>query len=338
MQIRRFMRRTLRGLRRTPTVVVAATGNLQALRDLWSRPGLAVYEVRTTDGLNGLLSQAQLVVLDAADLPPVAVDAGCIEQLMRDAALPCVDSTGFLSDPDRWIAEARSFAGDLRSLPPRLVTFTSLDAGGVGKSTLALNLALGFARRTGLPVALVELSHARSSLLARLAAQGFVRPPVDAYTLATQGAEPGVWRDGRQSLTVVPMEGETMPLLSAEVFRDLLLRLRSQHVLTVVEGGQPHRLWNPVQEVADHVFVVAAASRVDTMANARALAEELRGPSGASKVSIVLNQASSLDGMAARFIQDVPYLAVARSTALARYADDKTARKLAASIWPGGRI
>ena len=187
-------------------------------------------------------------------------------------------------------------------------------------------------------MALVELSHARSSLLARLAAQGFVRPPVDAYTLATQGAEPGVWRDGRQSLTVVPMEGETMPLLSAEVFRDLLLRLRSQHVLTVVEGGQPHRLWNPVQEVADHVFVVAAASRLDTMANARALAEELRGPSGASKVSIVLNQASSLDGMAARFIQDVPYLAVARSTALARYADDKTARKLAASIWPGGRI
>jgi hypothetical protein len=338
MHIRRLLRRALGDLRRTPTVVVAATGNQEALRVLWKQPSVTVYETRTTDGLNALLGRAQLVVLDREDLSALNLELSYIEQVLRNAALPHVDSAAFLEDPGHWIAEGRSFAGDLRSLPPRLAAFTSLDAGGVGKSTLALDLALGFARRTGLPVAILELSHARSGLLARLGDQSFIRPPVDAYTVATQGAEPGAWRDGRGTVTVVPMDGETMALLSPEVFRDLLLRLRSGHVLTIVEGGQPHRLWGPVQELADHVFVVAAASRLDTMANARALAEELRGAGGASKVSIVLNQASSLDGVAARFVQDVPYLTVARSSALARYADEKTARKLADSIWPGGRV
>jgi Flp pilus assembly CpaE family ATPase len=339
MQITRFLRRTLRGLRGTQTVVVAATANSDALRVLWTQPGVAVREARTTDGVNALLGQAQLVVVDPNDMSAVTMDLACVEQVLRDHGLPCVGSATFLSDPQRWIAEGRSFGGDLHSLPARLVAFTSLDAGGVGKSTLALNLALGFARRTSLPVAIVELSHARSGLLARLPGQGFVRPPVDAYTLATQGADPGSWRDRRQAVTVVPMDGETMSLLSPEAFRDLLVRLRSQHVLTVVEGGQPHRLWYPVQELADQIFVVAASSRLDTMANARALAEELRGSGrGASKVSIVLNQASSMDSVAARFVQDMPYLTVSRSNAMSRYADGKTAQKLLASIWPGARL
>src|SRR5512146_2358141 len=116
MDIRRFLRRTLRGLRRTPAVVVAATANLEALRALWSQPGLTVREARTTDGLNALLGEAQLVVLDRADLSTSAIDLGCIEQVMGEEALPCVDSAEFLRDPGRWIAEGRSFAGDLRSL------------------------------------------------------------------------------------------------------------------------------------------------------------------------------------------------------------------------------
>jgi Flp pilus assembly CpaE family ATPase len=339
MQIRRFLRRTLRGLRQTPTVVVAATANPHALRVLWMEGGVAVREARTTDEVNGLLDQAQLLVIDPGDLLAVTTEQTCLERIVRDSGLPSVDSATFLSDPQHWIAEGRSFSGDLHSLPARLVAFTSLDAGGVGKSTLALNLALGFARRTALPVAIVELSHARSGLLARLPGQGFIRPPIDAYTLATQGAEPGSWRDGSQAVTVVPMDGETMSLLSPEVFRDLLARLRAQHVLTVVEGGQPHRLWRPAQELADQVFVVAASSRLDTMANARALAEELRGAGNqASRVCVVLNQASSMDSVAARFVQDMPYLTVPRSSAMSRYADDKTALKLLASIWPGARL
>lgn len=339
MQIRRMLRRTLAGLHRAPTVVVAATANRDALRVLWTKAATAVHEARTTDGVNSLLGQAQLVVLDPEDLMPMTLDLVCVRQVLSDAGLPCVDSATFLHDPDHWIAEGRAFAGDLRSLPARLVAFTSLDAGGVGKSTLAVNLVLGFARRTGLPVAIVELSHARSGLLARLNAQGFVRPPVDAYTLATQGLEPGAWRCGKQTITLVPMDGETARLLSPEAFRDLLQRLRAQHVLTVVEGGQPHRLWYPVQELADQVFVVAAASRLDTMTNARSLTEELqnRRERGLG-VNVVLNLASSMDEIAARFVRDVPYLAVPKSSAMARFADDKTALKLLASIWPGARL
>ena len=45
-----------------------------------------------------------------------------------------------------------------------------------------------------------------------------------------------------------------------------------------------------------------------------------------------------LDSVAARFVQDMPYLTVPRSSAMSRYADDKTALKLLASIWPGARL
>ena len=45
-----------------------------------------------------------------------------------------------------------------------------------------------------------------------------------------------------------------------------------------------------------------------------------------------------MDSVAARFVQDMPYLTVSRSNAMSRYADGKTAQKLLASIWPGARL
>ena len=57
---------------RKRTTVVAATGNPQVLAALWRQPGVRVREARTADGVNDLLGEARLVILDGADLARAA--------------------------------------------------------------------------------------------------------------------------------------------------------------------------------------------------------------------------------------------------------------------------
>ena len=107
--------------------------------------------------------------------------------------MPHPDPATFLADPQRWLAEGQAFGGAVHSLPPRLVAFTSLASGGVGKTTLTLGLAVAVAQRTRLPVAILELTQGASGFLAVLDTEGFLADPPDAYTLATQGGEPAGW-------------------------------------------------------------------------------------------------------------------------------------------------
>jgi hypothetical protein len=325
--------RRLPFLGRRPTTVVAATGDPQVLAFLWGRPDLCVAEARTTDAVNNLLAAAQLVILDPAALRAGQVSRDYIYAALAGRHVPHTDPATFLADPVRWLAEGQAFGGAVRSLPPRLVTFTSLASGGVGKTTLTLGLALTVAQRTRLPVAILELTQGASGFLAVLDPAGFLADPPDAYTLATQGGEPAGWQRGRPELTVVPMDGRQGALLTVDDCAALLARLRAGHALTVVDAVQPHALWPAVQAAADRIFVVAAADRPDTVANAQMLAGEQDDP----RVAVVINQAGRLDRLASRVAQpERPLIAIPRRPAIARYADPLPA--LTAAIWPGIRF
>jgi len=325
--------RRLPFLGRRPTTVVAATGDPQVLAFLWGRPDLCVAEARTTDAVNNLLAEAQLVILDPAALRAGQVSRDYIYAALAGRHVPHTDPATFLADPARWLAEGQAFGGAVRSLPPRLVTFTALASGGVGKTTLTLGLALTVAQRTRLPVAILELTQGASGFLAVLDPPGFLADPPDAYTLATQGGEPAGWQRGRTELTVVPMDGRQSALLTAGDCTALLARLRAGHALTVVDAVQPHALWPAVQAAADHIFVVAAADRPDTVANAQLLADEQDDP----RMAVVINQAGRLDRLASLVAQpERPLIAIPRRLAIARYTDPLPA--LTAAIWPGVRL
>ena len=325
--------RRLPFLGRRPTTVVAATGDPQVLAFLWARPDLRVAEARTTDAVNSLLTAAQLVILEPAALRAGQVSRDYIYAALAGRHVPHTDPATFLADPARWLTEGRAFGGAAHSLPPRLVAFTSLASGGVGKTTLTLGLALTVAQRTRLPVAILELTQGASGFLAVLDPAGFLADPPDAYTLATQGGEPAGWQRGRTDLTVVPMDGRQGALLTANDCAALLARLRAGHALTVVDAVQPHALWPAVQAAADRIFVVAAADRPDTVANAQMLASEQDD----ARVAVVINQAGRLDQLASRVAQgERPLLAIPRRPAIARYADPLPS--LTAVIWPGIRI
>jgi hypothetical protein len=313
--------------------VVAATGNPQVLAALWRQPGVRVREARTAEGVNALLGEARLVICDGADLARSSLDASYLTAALAQAQIPHTDSAGFLAEPARWLGQADAFAGHIRSLPPRLVAFTALASGGVGKTTLTLGLALTVARRTRLPVAIVELAHGASGFLAVLDTAGFLADPPDAYTLATQGGDPAGWQQGRTELTVVPMDGRQGALLTGEGCAVLLARLRASHALVVVDAVQPHPLWSAVDAAADAIFVVAAADRPDTVANAQAALAEADDP----RQRLALNLAGNLDQVAARLARpEQPWVAIPRRTAIARCADPLP--MLTAAIWPGIRF
>ncbi len=322
----RFWPRFRNGRREAPIRVVLATRHARTLAWAWRRDDLVIEEVVSTTGLLAALNRAHLIVLRPDDLeaPSLSVDAAL--KAVEDAGVPCVAPDVFLADPDRFLAEARAFRGEVKALPPRLVAFTSLDSGGVGKTTLTLNLALAFARHTRLSVAVVELTRAASGFLPILAARGAEGAFPTAYDLLTRGESPGVWRRGDGQITVVPMEGRNVHLMSVETFGDLLDRVAADHVLTVVDVAQPHALWPAVRERADRIFVVAAAGRPETVANAHTLAAEL-----GTGARLVLNMATAVDRVAAA---GEAYIPVPRSRRVAALRGEKEVRPLLQAVWP----
>ena len=177
------------------------------------------------------------------------------------------------------------------------------------------------------------LPAAGSSTAHALDPTGFLADPPDAYRLATQGGEPAGWWRSRAELTVVPMDGRQGGLLTAGDLTALLAKLRAGHALTVVDAAQPHALWPVVQAAADRLFIVAAADRPDTVANAQALLAEADDP----RRQLVLNLASNLDQLATRLARpNQPWLAIPRRAVIARHADPLP--MLTAAIWPGIRF
>lgn len=292
-----------------PTLeVLLATRSAAPLRAL-ARVGVPhrVREAATTRGAYALLAGSHLVVLDA-DGPDALheheVSFAALAHVLREHRLPTCGSAAFAANPEPFLRQAEACTGAVQSLPPRTVVFTGY-AGGVGKTSGALDTALTFARLTGLPVGLVEFCSGRYSAL-----HVFTDPRLPTtFTVVNESrgtAAPahGVWRGA----SLVPMEQPRADLLEPADLRAWFAGddtacggFRGDHILTLVDVHQPHRLYREsgIEGLVDQFFVLADARRPDTVRLALGLAEELRQQTTGA-VALVCNLGAGLDSLAVR--------------------------------------
>jgi MinD-like ATPase involved in chromosome partitioning or flagellar assembly len=253
---------------RNPEVsrVLAAAANDGGKR-LRKRSRVHVTEALSTQGAYDALPGCDLAVVDVADLVvsptfPVATLAGALQQ----SELPVAGGDAFAAEPQAWLEQAIAATGLLAALPPRVVAFTGY-SGGVGKTTLSLNLARYVAGRLRLPAAIVELNFGRSALAALTTAE-----LPDFHEVLTQGAAPGTW----QGITVLPMNYVSARLLlSREEEIDRLLEdMARRHVLTIVDAAAANPFF-PRFHARAQMTLVVADPRPDAVINAQALAGEL---------------------------------------------------------------
>ena len=278
--------------------VLVATKALPVFDVLQGVEGIECEEALFTGQVYESLANVQLVVVDFEDLVPHPYTTEMLQDLLTESGIPFVSSKEFLAQPEHWITEARRVKGEITPLPTKkTIAFVSY-SGGTGKTTLALDTALHFARRTKLPVLLTEFTYGQSALAALV---GVEMPHL--FDLATQpDAEAVTWH----GVTLIPMDYEHCSDLSIHLIGRYLKEQIAEHVLTVVDSRWPHALIGAIRDEIDHWFVVATP-RADTIENATRLKEEL-GP----KAAIILNQKGGpMDSLALSGVEralDLPHI------------------------------
>jgi hypothetical protein len=266
--------------------VLVATRNLAVFDALQGLSGLEYDQALFTGEIYDALQDVQLVIVDFDDLVEHPYSVGMLRGILADSDRPFVSSDEFLADPGHWLEEARRVGGVGTELPDkRTVAFVSY-SGGVGKTVLAMDTAVHFARRTRekkgkpLPVLLLEFTYGESSLQALVGAN---IPPL--FELATQpDVNPAVWNE----VKLVPMDYDNSRDLSIQLLGKYLKDLMRDHVLTVIDSQWPHALIGAVRDEIDQWFVVASP-RPDAVENARKLAAEL-----GTKATVVVNMKSGV--------------------------------------------
>jgi MinD-like ATPase involved in chromosome partitioning or flagellar assembly len=266
-------------------LAAAANGGGKHLR---KRSRVHVTEALSTQGAYDALPGCNLAVVDVADLvvsPTLPVET--LEGALQQSGLPVAEGDAFAAEPQAWLDQAIAATGLLAALPPRLVALTGY-SGGVGKTTLSLNLARYVVSRLRLPAAIVELNFGRSALAALTAAD-----LPDFHDVLTQGAEPGTW----QGITVLPMNYVSARLLLSreEEIDRLLDHIAGRHVLTIVDAGAANPFFRYFHARAQMTLVVADP-RPDAVINAQALVGELAEEDRRSEgeAHIVLNKMNGL--------------------------------------------
>ncbi len=264
--------------------VLVATSDLAVFDAFQGVEGIEYEEALFTGGLYDELPGAQLVIVNFDELVPHPYSVEMVRDLLENSEVPYVASDDFLTEPDRWIMEARRIRGEITGLPSkRSIAFASY-SGGTGKTVLAIDTALHFARRTKLPVLLTEFAYGESALAALI---GGDVPHL--FDLATQpDMEPATWK----GVTVIPMDYDNCRDLSVQLIGRYLKEQLALHVLTVADVHFPHALLSAIQEEIDQWYIVTTP-RPDAVENARKLKEELGRRAG-----IILNQKGTLDSIA----------------------------------------
>jgi hypothetical protein len=241
------------------------------------------------------LAGVQLAIIDFEDVVPHPYSLDMLKEVLAETGVLFVSSQEFLAQPDRWLAEARAAKGEPSVLPQqKAVAFVSY-SGGTGKTVLALDTAVHFARRTKMPVLLAEFTYGVSALATVTGLDG---PYL--FDLATQL---DVEAPKYKGVTLVPMDYEhcqDLPVRQLEQYFKRQMEQLTQyfeeqmekHILMVVDSRWPHGLIGAVQDEIDEWFVVATP-RIDAIENARRLRQEL-GP----EASIIINQKSTADSLA----------------------------------------
>jgi hypothetical protein len=312
-------------LRKRKLIILVATRNSAAVKAAWAQPKAEVREALSTDAAYQSLSGARLAVLDVEHLEVGSVSPEKLVDVLQHAGAVVCSGDEFAASPQTYVERALSALGALDSLPPRAITVTGY-GGGVGKTTLSLDLAAFVADHLRLTAALVEISYGASPLRA------LVSPDLpDFYAVVTQGETPGAWRRA----TALPMEYRTARLLlcRSEV-PQMLADLKQRHVLTVFDAAPTHPLFDLARSLSDLTLIVSD-TRLDCIASAAQLAEDLRAGGNPRSVQIVFNRQKGLRDRAllAGFDGAVHLPEISNP---ARY-EGRLARRVMPVVYPGWR-
>ncbi|MCB0215469.1 MAG: hypothetical protein H6648_04840 [Caldilineae bacterium] len=277
--------------------VLVATKDLAVFDALQGIDGLEYGEALFTGQIYEALPGARLIIVDFDDLVEHPYSVGMLRGILSDSDVPFVSSEEFLSEPDAWLMEARRLGGEATALPTkRTIAFVSY-SGGVGKTVIAMDTAAHFARRSELPVCLLEFTYGESAFGALI---GSEVPAL--FELATQpDVDPFVWN----GVTLVPMDYDNSRDLSIQLLGKYLKDVMREHVLTVIDAHWPHALIGAVRDEIDRWYVVCTP-RPDAVDNAEKLAAEL-----GAKAAILLNQKGGMvDSLAMQGVERAVELAV----------------------------
>jgi len=254
---------------RQAIAVVVATRNPAALAALEKFSTAATMrEAFTTEGVYSALSGAQLAVVDPEDLVEKGMSRQALLEVLQGNGVVWARGEEIAADPARFEQAALAAQGRVDALPPQAVAIANY-SGGVGKTTLSLDLAVFVREKLGLPTCVVEVCYGTSALRA------MCDPNLPhLYEIFTQSVPPGRFR----GVDIIAMEYDTAQMIFAREMelREFLSKIKRDHVLTVFDCNHPHPIWHIVQSLSDRV-IVPATTRPDCLANSRRLVSEIEG-------------------------------------------------------------
>lgn len=281
--------------------VLVASKSIPVFETLRAMPDVEIEPALTTEEIAKVIPSAQLVLIDFEDVVEYPYDIGMIQAFLAEAqetrGLAWTRSADFLADPDDWLQQASRARGGPK-LPDKLTVGFVSYSGGVGRTTLALDMSLHFARRAQRPVLLLEFVYGTSALAALT---GLEMPFL--YDLASKiDLQPAVFK----GVTLVPMDYENCRLLPPEEFGKYFKRQMANHVLTVVDAVWPHGLIRSIHDDVDQ-WLIVATPRLDAVENAKKLQLEL----GAKATTVFNQKRGAGDSLALAGMErglDLPYV------------------------------
>ncbi len=282
-------------------VVVGSSASLtSALRDCArDNPGVLVVDDRLVEAEPGTAAG-----LAAAPYPIVIIASGSIPQATRLALQ--VRAKDFLTR-ETWQAELMA-ALDRTAVPlyPRdkklgqvISVFSS--KGGVGKTTIAVNLAVALAERRHEPVAVVDLDLSFGDVAPMLALQ----PRFDIHDVILSGIDPGVLKAAMMnyasniSVLAAPHTPEEAEDIAPPQLVKILELLREEYAFVVLDLAPGYQETNIMGlDLSDVILTVCTPDVVTLRTVGQALTlfrEDFRYP--AEKVRLVINRTGSRTGI-----------------------------------------
>lgn len=189
----------------------------------------------------------------------------------------------------------------------RVLVVTSLK-GGVGRSTIAANMAIGLRQQTGRNIVLVEAQHG----LGHLALLFNLYP---RHTITNLDGEPNLDLELLQGLLqshgsgvrllAAPADPAQLVELSAEVWQQVIRLLKETADYVVVDtAAHADELLSTLLALADDILVITGAD-IASLRDARLLLQSLRHENQVDgRIHVVLNHAGAQGGVDERIVQD----------------------------------